>query len=90
MASVGIRQLRDNVSALVKRVAAGETIDVTDHGHPVARLVPVRSTSPLAQMLADGRALPAEVDLLDYEIEPRQPGEPLLSQALNDLRRDER
>lgn len=90
MASVGIRELRDNVSSLVKRAAAGEIIEVTDHGHPVARLVPVRRASPLAQMLADGKATPAEIDLLDYEAEPRQPGEQLLSEVLNELRRDER
>ena len=90
MSSVGIRELRDNVSALIRRVAAGESIEVTDHGHPVARLVPFRANSPLAQMLAEGRATPATTDLLDFEPPPRQPGEPLLSDALAELRRDER
>jgi len=90
MSRVGIRELRDNVSALIRRVAAGETIDVTDHGHPVARIVPFRAHSALDQMLADGRATPATADLLDFEPPPRQPGEQLLSDALEELRQDER
>lgn len=90
MSSVGIRELRDNVSAVIRRVAAGETIDVTDHGHPVARIVPLRANNALDQMLAQGRATPATADLLDFEPPPRQPGEPLLSDALAELRRDER
>ncbi len=90
MSSVGIRELRDNVSALIRRVAAGETIDVTDHGHPVARIVPFRARSPLEQMLAEGRATPATADLLDFEASPRQPEEQLLSDGLAELRRDER
>lgn len=28
---VGIRELEDNASALIRRVAAGETIEVTEH-----------------------------------------------------------
>jgi prevent-host-death family protein len=90
MASVGIRELRDNVSALIRRVAAGESIDVTDHGHPVARIVPFRAGSPLEQLLAEGRATPATGDLLDFEPPPRHPGEQLLSDALAELRGDER
>ncbi|MDQ6898490.1 MAG: type II toxin-antitoxin system prevent-host-death family antitoxin [Candidatus Dormibacteraeota bacterium] len=90
MASVGIRELRDNVSALIRRVAAGESIDVTDHGHRVARIVPFRASSALEQLLAEGRATPATADLLDFEPPPRQPGERLLSDILAELRRDER
>ncbi len=90
MASVGIRELRDTVSAVIRRVAAGETIDVTDHGHPVARLVPLRVTSVLDQMIAEGRATAAEGDLLEYDPPPRAAGEPLLSEVLAELRADER
>ncbi len=90
MASVGIRELRDHVSAVIHRVTAGEAIDVTDHGHPVARIVPLRATSVVEQMIAEGRATPAEGDLLEYDPPPRAPGEPLLSEVLADLRADER
>jgi prevent-host-death family protein len=90
MASVGIRELRDNISAVIRRVAGGESIDVTDHGHPVARLVPARSGTVVERLILEGRALPAEIDLLESEPPPREPDEPLLSDALRELRADER
>lgn len=90
MASVGIRELRDNISSVIRRVASGEAIDVTDHGHLVARIVPIRARSELEQMLAEGRATPATSDLLEFEPPPRQPGEPSLSEILAELRLDER
>lgn len=40
MSSIGIRDLKNNLSHVVRRVVAGESIDVTDHGHVVARLTP--------------------------------------------------
>ena len=61
---MGIRTLKQHVSAVMRRVAAGDTIEVTDHGHAVARLVPVRA-GELEQLVADGLATRARVDLLD-------------------------
>lgn len=40
--SVTIRTLRNEVSSVIKRVEAGESLDVTRHGERVARLVPLR------------------------------------------------
>ena len=37
--AVGIRELRDHLSAYLERVKAGETFTVTEHGRPIARLV---------------------------------------------------
>lgn len=42
MVSVGLRELRQNASELVRRVEAGEEIEITVAGRPGARLVPVR------------------------------------------------
>ena len=53
--SVGIRELRQQASAILKRVVAGEAIVVTEHGHPIARIVPLRP-SPLEQLMMEGRA----------------------------------
>jgi len=44
--TVGIRHLRADVAALVRRAATGETITVTVAGRPAARLGPVDATSP--------------------------------------------
>jgi prevent-host-death family protein len=40
MASIGIRDLKNNLSRFIRRVGAGEHITVTDHGRPVAELRP--------------------------------------------------
>jgi prevent-host-death family protein len=39
---VGIRELRQNLSIYVDRVKGGETLEVTEHGRPVARLAPLQ------------------------------------------------
>src|SRR2546428_12861163 len=38
---MGIRELRDGLTAAIRRVRAGETIEVTHDGTPVALLAPV-------------------------------------------------
>jgi prevent-host-death family protein len=42
--TVGLRELRQNASDLVRRVGAGEEITITVSGRPTARLVPARPT----------------------------------------------
>ena len=37
---IGIRQLKSTLSECVREVRAGRTIVVTDHGQPVARIIP--------------------------------------------------
>lgn len=44
MGTVGLRELRQQASELVRRVEAGEEITVTVAGRASARLVPARST----------------------------------------------
>ena len=39
--SIGIRELRDTLSAVLRRVRAGESITVTDRRRPIAVVVPV-------------------------------------------------
>ena len=40
--AVGLRELRQQASNLVRRAEAGETITITVNGRPSAQLVPVR------------------------------------------------
>jgi len=61
---VGIRELRKWASAVLRRVVGGEAIEVTDHGHAIARIVPLRP-GVLDQLVLEGRATEAAGDLLD-------------------------
>jgi prevent-host-death family protein len=54
---VGVRELRDHLSKYLAEVKAGREVVVTDHGKPIARLVPPTSShDKLAQLIAEGRA----------------------------------
>ena len=91
---VGMRELRQQTSGVLRRVVAGETIDLTDHGHPVARLVPLH-LGILDQMVLEGRASAAEQDLFALLDELRLPASPVRGRvsptaALDALRADER
>ncbi len=91
MTSVGVRELRQRASELLRLVQQGETIEITDRGRPVARLGPVPAGTPLQQLHAAGEIEPASGELDDLP-------EPLTlrddietpSAALARLRRDER
>jgi prevent-host-death family protein len=54
---MGIRELRDNLTATIRRVRAGETIEITHHHEPVAVLAPVRRDR-LAALVQAGEATP--------------------------------
>ena len=48
MKTAGIREARQGLSALVAEVRKGREIVLTEHGRPVARLVPLRDEAPSA------------------------------------------
>lgn len=56
---VGIRELRDGLSRHLAAVRDGHTITVTDHGKPVARIVPIDAPTALERLIAEGRVTPA-------------------------------
>ena len=59
MDRVGVRELRQNLSVYLRRVGAGETLEVTERGRPVALLTPVGGRDdPLMRLVAAGRATP--------------------------------
>jgi prevent-host-death family protein len=91
MATVGIRELRQRASELLRRVEAGETIEVTDRGRPVAVLAPLPDRSPIERLTAAGDLLPGQHDLDDLpDPLPLGPGKEPPSGVLARLRRDER
>lgn len=52
---VGIKELRDGLSRHLADVRAGATVTITDHGHPIARIIPVDQPSRLEQLIKEGR-----------------------------------
>ena len=63
MERIGVRELRQQASAVLRRVAAGETVEVTDRGRAVAVLVRAMP-SGLARLEQEGMLRPADGDLL--------------------------
>jgi prevent-host-death family protein len=91
MTSVGVRELRQRASELLRRVEAGETIEVTDRGRPVAVLAPLTGQRPIDRLKAAGHLVPSQHDLDDLPPPlPLGPDQEPPSHVLARLRRDER
>lgn len=80
MESIGVRELRNNVAAVLRRAAAGERIVVTVDGAPTAQLGPIEvvGSPTLDDLVAAGlveaprRAVgPAELHPLDPPVDIR-------------------
>jgi prevent-host-death family protein len=52
---VGIRQLKNEASALIGEVERGEIITVTRRGKPVARVIPAGVSPGMAKLVEAGR-----------------------------------
>jgi prevent-host-death family protein len=91
MSSIGIRELRQRASEFIRRVEAGETIEVTDRGRPVALLSPIPDAPPLEQLRAAGEVHEASggIDDLPEPLELGQ-GQESPSALLSRLRVDGR
>jgi prevent-host-death family protein len=90
MTTVGIRELRQRASELLRLVERGETVEITDRGRPVALLSPVPDGSPLERLRAAGDLDPAVGDIDDLPPPLVQAGTESPSAVLARLRRDER
>ena len=90
MRSIGVRELRQNASAYLRLVEAGESVEVTDRGRPIALLVPVPET-PKERLIRLGILIPAQKKgkLSDIvPLDPVPPGNPTLSELLERDRDD--
>lgn len=87
---MGVRELRQNLTRYLRRVKTGETLEVTEHGQPVAVLAPLPPPREdiLDRWVREGRARPAQGDLLDVKPLPAITKGPTLSEILEELRED--
>jgi prevent-host-death family protein len=58
---VAIHTLNQHTTEVIARVERGETVEITKRGRPVARLVPVTHSDTLADLVAEGIAMPPTV-----------------------------
>jgi prevent-host-death family protein len=90
MERAGIRELKQNASAVVSAAAAGRSVVITDRGRPVAQLSPIAGTE-LQRMRAAGLVRDATRRLADLsDPEPAGADETSPSDALEAMRDDER
>ncbi len=70
MGTVGLRELRQDASELIRRVEAGEEITITVSGRASARLIPIRPQTwrPLGD-LADLLSGPMDSQWLDDQVQ---------------------
>lgn len=80
---VGIRDLRDNLSRHLAEVRDGHTVTITDHGRPVARIVPIDQPTTLERLIAEGKVTPAQAPR-------RKAPKPVLAAGISDLIDDQR
>ena len=73
MATIGSYEAKTHLPALLKRVEEGETLTITRHGHPIARIVPIEEPVPLTpseavermRELGTGRTLGPDLTVRD-------------------------
>lgn len=92
---IGIRELRQHASVYVDLAEKGLTVDITNRGRLVARLVPAGDPpeSPMERLIAAGIIEPAEEPgaLLALDpLPPLPPGKPTATEILLRMREEER
>lgn len=91
MNSVGVRELRQNLSRYLRDVKEGESFVVTERGREVARLTPSGpADSPIARLVAERGATMPRGDLLAYAKSSTLPPAkgPPVEQVLDELREE--
>ncbi len=87
---VGVRELRQNLSKYLRRVAEGESFRVSDRGRPVAVLSPLpEHVTAWERLKAQGRILPARLELSQLPVPKSFPIDLSISDALLEQRSEE-
>ena len=82
MKTVGIRELKERTSAILREVQEGSIVDVTSRGEVIARLIPVQQhpvSSEELQMIVD------DLDSLSAEISARWPEGLSVQEVMDDV-----
>jgi len=76
MREIGVRDLKANLSSVLRDVEKGERVTVTSRGKPVAEIVPVEPerSEAMKKLIAEGRVTPASRPLPMDPPSPRDTG----------------
>ena len=89
MERIGIRELRQHASRNLRRVKAGETVQVTERGELVALLVPPQPAASVRdRLVASGQLIPATNPFRAPRRVSLRPGQPDTAATLDDQRED--
>lgn len=84
--TVGVRELRQNLSVYLEEVKRGRSLTVTEHGQRVAVLAPIPKTSVLERLVAEGKMRPPTRRIADLRPPLEEKLEKPLSQVLQEMR----
>ena len=86
METIGVRELQQKASAVLRRIQRGEVLGVTERGRLIAILGPPSSATGTGALLASGRVRAAKrpPSALPVAVPARRP----TADVLNDLRAD--
>jgi prevent-host-death family protein len=88
--SVGVRELRQNASKVLDQVKDGAIIEITEHGVPVARILPI-TKSLYEEYIEIGLIKPARnPDWRPHPGRAKMPGSKTSTQVLMEMRAEER
>ena len=87
---VGVRELRQSASQVLDQVKNGVVFEITEHGVPVARLVPI-TKSLYEEYIAAGLIIPAKNPITRFEVPTfKLKGKKTSTQLLMEIRAEAR
>jgi prevent-host-death family protein len=92
MAAVSVTELNQQTAKVLERVKRGESLEVTEHGRPIARIVPTLANAPIIdRLVSEGRAIASTSTEALFATVPLAPADaPTLTDALRRARGVER
>lgn len=92
MATVSVTELNQQTAKVLERVKAGESLEIREHGRPIARIIPIPPNASIVdRLVSEGRATPAtNPGALFSSVSPPATAESTLSEALARAREAER
>jgi prevent-host-death family protein len=86
---VGIRELKQNPSKVIQEVKDGEVVTVTEHGVPVAKLIPI-AKDRYQELIDDGTLEPPTIRFDIRQIKPVKLPDGITSEMLLAAEREDK